>query len=134
MGQFDGPRETGEKTPLNDDSLHRMVRGTEGKEMRNISFSATKEKFRAREKHVTRRMGWDCLEFGDLLMGCEQVQGIKKGTLVRMDVIRILGSTWEPLDAIITSPYRINPPKIVEQYLRSEGGSRTKRPLRGSQS
>lgn len=69
--------------------------------MRNISFSATKEQFRARAKTVTRRMGWAMLGPGALLMGVEKAQGLKKGEkIVRLGPVRVVSVRREPLNAI----------------------------------
>jgi len=84
--------------------------------MRNISFSKTKEQFRARRKHVTRRLKWLNLKPGDQLMGCEKVQGIKKGELVRMGPITILEVNQEPLDEIFRRPIREIPEYIAPKY------------------
>jgi hypothetical protein len=84
--------------------------------MRNISFTETKPQFRARQKHRTRRGNkngptWKSLKPGDVLMGCEQCQGLGKGgKIVRMGPIVILETNFEPLDDIIRRPMRtINP-------------------------
>jgi len=84
--------------------------------MRNISFTATIPQFRARQKHRTRRGNakgptWKNLKPGDVLMGCEQCQGLGKGgKVVRMGPIVILETNIEPLDDIIRRPMRtINP-------------------------
>ena len=84
--------------------------------MRNISFTETKPQFRARQKHRTRRGNkngptWKNLKPGDVLMGCEQCQGLGKGgKIVRMGPIVILETEIEPLDDIIRRPMRtINP-------------------------
>ena len=84
--------------------------------MRNISFSATTEKFRARRKHITRRLRWLNLKPGDQLMGCEKVQGIKKGELVRMGAITVLEVNREPLTDIIRYPFRNIPIEIDKLY------------------
>ncbi len=62
--------------------------------MRNISFALTTRQFRDRTKTVTRRRGvwWSTvLRPGTLLCGVEKSQGIKKGGLVRLGVIRVVG-------------------------------------------
>lgn len=84
--------------------------------MRNISFSATIEKFRQREKHVTRRLGWQNLKPVDRLMGCEKVRGVKKGELVRMGTIAVLEVNREPLTDIIRRPFRDLPTQIDKSY------------------
>jgi hypothetical protein len=69
--------------------------------MRNISFSATKEQFRARTKTVTRRMGWSFLGPGNMLMGVEKAQGLKKGEKVKkLGAVRVVSARREPLNAI----------------------------------
>ena len=81
--------------------------------MRNISFTETKPQFRARQKHRTRRGNakgptWKNLKPGDVLMGCEQCQGLGKGgKIVRMGPIVILETNIEPLDDIIRRPVRL---------------------------
>jgi hypothetical protein len=86
--------------------------------MRNISFSATTEQIRAHQKHVTRRLKWLNLKQGDQLMGCEKVQGIKKGELVRIEPITILKVNREPLNDIIHKPFREIPRNIDREYTK----------------
>lgn len=64
---------------------------------RNISFMLTKEQFVNKTKTVTRRLGWKFLKRGDILMGCEQCQGIKKGGLKRLGLIRVVDARSEHL-------------------------------------
>jgi hypothetical protein len=86
--------------------------------MRNISFSATTEQVRNRQKFVTRRLIhpkkrsiWQNLKPDEHLMGIEKGQGLKKGEKVkRITEIVVLDATPEPLDEIIRFPMRsINP-------------------------
>jgi len=90
--------------------------------MRNISFTETKPQFRARQKHRTRRGNakgptWKNLKSGDVLMGCEQCQGLGKGgKIVRMGPIVILETEIEPLYDIIRRPVRPMPRRIEDQY------------------
>lgn len=66
--------------------------------MRNMSFMLTTRQFRAREKTVTRRLGWSNLRPGDLVMGVEKGMGLKPGQqIVRLGAIRILDVRGEPL-------------------------------------
>ena len=67
--------------------------------MRNLSFALTTAQMRARSKTVTRRLGmfWLCLKPGELVCAVEKSQGIVKGGLVRLGVIRIVSVTTEPL-------------------------------------
>jgi len=69
--------------------------------MRNISFSKTIPQFKARTKTVTRRIGWEFLRPGDLLMAIEKGQGLKKGgKVVKLGPIRILKAFRTPLSLI----------------------------------
>jgi hypothetical protein len=66
--------------------------------MRNISFALTTRQVRAREKTVTRRLGWAALQPGTLLMACEKCQGLKSGEkLVRLGAIRVTNVRRERL-------------------------------------
>lgn len=68
---------------------------------RNMSFAMTTPQFRDRTKTVTRRLGWRFLKPGDIVMGVEKSQGLKKGeTVTRLGLIRIVGVRREPLLAI----------------------------------
>ena len=68
---------------------------------RNMSFSMTTEAVRNRTKTVTRRLGWDFLKPGDLLMACEKCQGLKKGEKVkRLGLIRVRSVHYESLNTI----------------------------------
>lgn len=60
----------------------------------------TIEQFQNRTKTVTRRIGWKFLKAGDVLMGCEKCQGIKKGELVRLGLIRVVDVRREVLNTI----------------------------------
>lgn len=63
-----------------------------------MSFMLTTPQFRAREKTVTRRLGWWHLKPGDLVMGVEKGMGLKPGQqIVRLGAIRILDARGEPL-------------------------------------
>lgn len=70
--------------------------------MRNMSFSMTKDQFRARTKRVTRRLGWWDLKVGDRVMGVEKGMGLKKGEkVVQLGPIVIVSVTREALSQII---------------------------------
>lgn len=74
--------------------------------MRNISFMLTTQQFRDRSKTVTRRLGWQTLQRGTLLMGCEKCQGLKPGEpLVRLGQIRVKDVSIEQLDLMMIEPY-----------------------------
>lgn len=75
--------------------------------MRNISFALTTRQIRERTKTVTRRRGtwWaKILKPGDLLCAVEKSQGIKKGGLVRLGVIRVVSVRVEPLSEVTMEP------------------------------
>lgn len=67
---------------------------------RNISFALTTKQFKDKTKTVTRRLGWKFLKAGDVLMGCEKVQGIKKGELKRLGLIKVVDVRRERLNEI----------------------------------
>jgi hypothetical protein len=69
--------------------------------MRNISFSLTTAQLRAREKTVTRRLGWWGLKQGELLQAVERSRGLKRGEKVkRICVIRVVSARVEPLNRV----------------------------------
>ena len=84
----------------------------------NISFSATKEQFRLRKKHVTRRLGWLNLRPGKVIKGCEKCQGLKRGErVIEMGTIRVLAVNREPVFDIVTRPVRPDiPHNILQNY------------------
>lgn len=70
--------------------------------MRNMSFMLTTEQFRNRTKTVTRRLGWWNLKPGDVLMGVEKSQGLKKGEkIVKLGPIRIVSVRREKLGKMV---------------------------------
>lgn len=72
---------------------------------RNISFSLTTAQFRAKTKTVTRRLRWDSLKVGDVLMGVEKAMGLKPGEkMVRLGQIRVIDARNEPLQRMIDDP------------------------------
>jgi hypothetical protein len=78
--------------------------------VRNISFSITLQAFHEGTKDVTRRLGWRNLKTGDHLAAVEKAQGLKKGEkIVRIGEIQVVHTEPEPLNRIITMPYRQNP-------------------------
>ena len=69
--------------------------------MRNMSFMLTKEQFRNQTKRVTRRLGWWNLKRGEIVMGVEKSQGLKKGErIVKLGPIRIVTARREKLRAM----------------------------------
>jgi hypothetical protein len=72
--------------------------------MRNMSFMLTTQQFRARTKHVTRRLNWPDLKTGDVVMGIVKGMGLKPGEKIEeLGPIEILDEWWEQLDAITQS-------------------------------
>jgi len=72
---------------------------------RNISFSLTTKQFRDRSKTVTRRLRWDNVKVGDILMGVEKAMGLKPGEkMVRLGPIRVTDARNEPLQLMIDDP------------------------------
>lgn len=69
---------------------------------RNISFALTTKQFLDGSKTVTRRMGWENLEVGEVLCAVEKSQGLKKGEGVkRLGMIRVKEVWREPLRRMI---------------------------------
>jgi hypothetical protein len=69
--------------------------------MRNMSFSLTTPQMYAREKTVTRRLGWDFLNVGDIVMAVEKCQGLKKGEkVVKISAIKIVKINAEMVNEI----------------------------------
>lgn len=69
--------------------------------MKNISFALTTPQFIARQKFVTRRIGWNNLSRGSILQAIEKGQGLKKGEkVVRLGKIFVTDVRREPLAAI----------------------------------
>lgn len=57
------------------------------------------------EKDVTRRNGWEFLEVGEKLQGCEKCQGLgKDGKIVHLGVIIVLDVRREPLRRMLDDP------------------------------
>lgn len=74
-----------------------------------MSFSMTIEAYRNRTKTVTRRLGWSFLKPGDVLMGVEKCQGIKKGEHVKkIHPLCVLSTESEPLYDIVRRPMRLS--------------------------
>ena len=69
--------------------------------MRYMSFAMTTEQFRNRTKTVTRRFGWWFLKPGDVFMGVEKIQGLKKGEKIqKIHPARVVSVRAEPLISI----------------------------------
>lgn len=68
---------------------------------RNMSFFHTTEQFKNRTKTVTRRLGWQFLKPGDVVMGCVKCRGLKRGEKIeRLGLIRIVNVRQERLNQI----------------------------------
>lgn len=69
----------------------------------NISFALTTPQVRAREKTVTRRIGWLGLKEGAILQACEKCQGLGKGgKIVVICKIKVKSVRRERLDRLVT--------------------------------
>ena len=69
--------------------------------MRNMGFRTCPEQIRNRTKTVTRRLGWDFLNPGDILQACERCLGLKKGeTTTKLTKIRVVSIRSQPLNQI----------------------------------
>lgn len=72
---------------------------------RNISFALTTPQILDRSKTVTRRLGWDNLRAGELLMACEKCQGLAPGTSPRrLGLIRVVSVRRELLALLYCDP------------------------------
>ncbi len=68
---------------------------------RNMSFALTTPQFLNKTKDVTRRLGWDFLQPGDLLWAVKKAMGLRKGEQIqRLGLIEIVSVRAEPLNAI----------------------------------
>lgn len=71
---------------------------------RNISFMLTTEQIRNQTKTVTRRVGWECLEPGDILNACVKCQGLRLGEkMQKLCQIRVVSVRKEPLSKMLSS-------------------------------
>ena len=72
--------------------------------MRNMSFSLTTPQMLARTKTVTRRLGWEFLKPGDVMMAIEKGQGLKRGEhvtrLYPIEVISVRREQVNEIDAV----------------------------------
>jgi hypothetical protein len=70
--------------------------------MRRMSFALTTEAVLARQKTVTRRMGWNFLKPGDRIQPVKKCMGLKKGEKQEVFplLIEVTGFRKEPLNAI----------------------------------
>lgn len=69
---------------------------------RYMSFSLTTQQIRDSAKSVTRRIGWEDLQPGELLWAVEKAQGLKKGEKVkRIRMVRVTSVRREPLSVLL---------------------------------
>lgn len=69
--------------------------------MRRMSFAKTEAAIKNETKTETRRLGWDYLKEGDLLLAVNKTMGFKKGEKAEIwKTIRIVKTWREPLSAI----------------------------------
>lgn len=71
--------------------------------MKNISVALTEEQVLAREKDITRRLGWSTLKPGALLQPVRKGQGLKKGEKATPvgGPVRVLSVRREPLRRLL---------------------------------
>lgn len=86
--------------------------------MRLMSFSHTTEQMRARQKTVTRRLGWLTLKPGMTLLAVEKAMGLGKGNHPKpIGELRVVSVRRERLDDLV-DPAR---PGYGEQEMVLEG-------------
>lgn len=70
-----------------------------------MSFALTTRAYRDGFKTVTRRLGWANLKPGEVVMGIEKGQGLKKGEKVtRIGAFECVSNKRERVDAILNYP------------------------------
>lgn len=96
---------------------------------RNMSFFLTTDQFIARQKTVTRRIGWWTLKPGDVVMAVRKSRGLKKGERVqKLGLIKVVSLRREPLENITDGDVAREgfPGKdrlwFISFFLRSSGG------------
>ncbi len=98
--------------------------------MRNISFALTTAQVRARQKTVTRRIGWTWLKPGTLLQPVVKCQGLKKGERVEKiggpirvtAVDRVVLGDISPQDVYREGFPDMTPRQFVEFFKHANGG------------
>jgi hypothetical protein len=93
--------------------------------MRNMSFSMTTRQFRERTKTETMRLGWKNLKPGDVFMGIEKGQGLKKGEhVVKLGPARCVSNTPARVDSVTKENLvkegfpELEPAEFVEMFCR----------------
>src|SRR6185503_17624415 len=69
-----------------------------------MSFLLTTPQMLAREKRVTRRIGWRFLAPGDLVQAVERARGVPRDRLRRLAVLRVADVRVEPLRRLLDQP------------------------------
>ena len=94
--------------------------------MRNMSFSITTRQMYMHKKTVTRRLGWDFLQPGDVVMAVEKAQGLKKGEhVIPIGEIKIVSIRSEPVSNITIDDVQregfteMNVPEFVHMFCRA---------------
>lgn len=83
--------------------------------MRNMSFMLTTAQVLAREKTVTRRVGWAFLKPGARVQAVEKGQGLKKGERVRPLALLEVTRVWrEPL-GVLEDPGDYGPREVARE-------------------
>lgn len=86
--------------------------------MRNMSFALTTAQILAKQKTVTRRLGWTFLKPGDVLQPVLKCQGLKKGERIEKlgGPIRVVSIERAPLNAITPQDvYREGFPQMTRE-------------------
>lgn len=69
--------------------------------MKRMSFALTTPQFKARTKDVTRRLGWEDVRPGQVIMGIEKGMGLKKGEKqVELGKIEVVSAWREQLQSV----------------------------------
>jgi len=89
---------------------------------------ATEKQFQNRTKTVTRRLGWQSLKIGELLMGVRKARGLKKGEkVVKLHAITVINVSREPLNLINHEEVKMEgfpgmtPPEFVAMFCKLNG-------------
>jgi hypothetical protein len=94
--------------------------------MRNMAFSITTQQMYDQTKTVTRRLGWQFLKPGDVVMAVEKGMGLKKGEKVKkIYPIEIVSVRGEYLSSITLEDVaregfpHMNVPQFVRMFAKS---------------
>lgn len=89
----------------------------------NMSFALTTKQYNDRTKTVTRRLGWKKLKSGQVFMGVEKSQGLKKGEKVKtLHQSECVSNRPEPLnditaaDVVLEGFPEMNPADFVAMF------------------